>query len=91
MGPAEILSHLSPQERTDALAKFLQIENFDYSGMTREDHDIVQLGHYTDLHDELVTKARASVEMDRDRAAEARVMRQATPNRLLFNGTGVAA
>lgn len=91
MSPAEILSHLSPQERTDALAKFLQIENFDYSSMTREDHDIVQLGHYTELHDELVAKARASVEIDRERAAKTRVMRQATPNHLLFNGTGVAA
>ena len=91
MSPAQILSHLSPQERTDALARFLQIENFDYSGMTREDHDIVQLGHYTDLHDELVAKARASVEMDQERATEARVMRQATPNHLLFNGTGVMA
>lgn len=70
MTPAEILSHLSPQERTDALAKFLQIENFDYSGMTREDNDIVQLGHYTDLHDELVATARASVEMDRERATD---------------------
>ncbi|MDW3683071.1 hypothetical protein RA280_15200 [Cupriavidus sp. CV2] len=91
MTPAQILSHLSPQERTDALAKFLQIENFDYSGMTREDHDIVQLGHYTELHDELIAKARASLELDRERAAGARVIRQATPNHLLFNGTGVVA
>ncbi|MDW3684875.1 hypothetical protein RA280_24605 [Cupriavidus sp. CV2] len=91
MTPAQILSHLSPQERTDALAKFLQIENFDYAGMPREDHDIVQLGHYTDLHDELVAKARASQELDRDRAADASVIRQATPNNLLFNGTARAA
>lgn len=91
MTPAEILSHLSPQDRADALAKFLQIECFDYSGMTREDHDIVQLGHYPDLHDELVAMARASIEMDRERAVEARVMRQATPNHLLFNGTGLVA
>jgi hypothetical protein len=91
MTPAAILSHLSPQDRIDALVKFLQIENFDYAGMTREDHDIVQLGHYTDLHDELVAKARASVEMDRQHAAEARVMRQAKSNHLLFNGTGVTA
>lgn len=76
MSPAEILSHLSPQERTDAQAKFLRIENFDYSSMTRKDHDIVQLGHYTELHDELVAKARASVEMDRERAAERPRVRQ---------------
>ncbi|KJK22098.1 hypothetical protein UB46_23565 [Burkholderiaceae bacterium 16] len=91
MTPAEILSHISPQDRTNALAKFLQIECFDYSGMPREDHDIVQLGHYTDLHDELVAMARASIETDRERATEARVMRQAKPNHLLFNGTGVTA
>lgn len=91
MTPAEILSHLSPQDRADALAKFLQIEGLDYSGMTREDHDIVQLGHYTDLHDKLVATARGSVEMDRERATEARVMRQTKPNHLLFNGTGVTA
>ncbi len=73
MTPAEILSHMSPQDRADALTKFLQIENFDYSGMTREDHDIVQLGHYTDLHDELVAAARKSQEVDREHATEARV------------------
>lgn len=91
MTPAEILSHLSPQDRADALARFLRIESFDYSGMARDDHDIVQLGHYTDLHDELVAKARESQEMDRECAADARLMRQATPNHLLFNGTARAA
>lgn len=33
MTPAEILKYLSPQEQAEALAKFIQVEGFDYSAL----------------------------------------------------------
>lgn len=91
MTPADILRYLSPEEQAEALGKFLQIEDFDYSRMTRDEHDIVQLSHYTDLHDELVAKARENQLREREQTLPAHVHFAALPNHLAFDGTARVA
>lgn len=64
MSPAEIISRIPPHERTEALIAFVAIDAMQFPGLTREDRQLQQLAHYTDLRDKLVAKANASVEQD---------------------------
>ncbi|MGT2429281.1 hypothetical protein ACU4HD_12140 [Cupriavidus basilensis] len=91
MTPAEILSHLSPQERDTALKAFLAVRLMPREQMTREDWDCLRLAHYDEMADEIIGQAQQSAERDGEAVGLTSVMRQATPNHLLFNGTARAA
>ncbi|MGO4151386.1 hypothetical protein [Cupriavidus sp. YAF13] len=69
MTPHQVLAHMSPAERNQAILGFLAIELQDYAGMARLDRDSVQLAAYSALHYQLMDAARGSVE--RDQAQEA--------------------
>jgi len=64
MKPAEIISRFSPAERDEYLKAFLHIDQMGYAGMPRADRDVLQLAHYTDLHDLMVAAANVSAEKD---------------------------
>lgn len=69
MQPLQVLAHMSPAERDQAILGFLAIELQDYAGMARPDRDSVQLAAYSALHYQLMDAARESVERDQAQAA----------------------
>lgn len=70
MSPAEIVSRISPDERTKALIAFVAIDQMDLLGVEGEEtRRLHREAHYTDLRDQLVAKANASQERDQAAAA----------------------
>lgn len=72
MSPAEMISRIPPQARTDALIAFIAIDSLQFPGLSPEDVRLHKEAHYTDLRDSLVARANESVEREQSLAAEAR-------------------
>lgn len=68
MTPHQVLAHMSPAERDQAIRDFLTVELQDYAGMARPDRNSVQLAAYSALHYQLMDAARESVERDQAQA-----------------------
>ena len=77
MTPEDIVSRISPQDRTQALVAFIAIDSMDWARTSTIQCPIVQLNHYLQLLDSLVAKANASVEKDRANATRPAVTAQA--------------
>lgn len=69
MQPHQVLAHMSPTERDQAIRDFLAVESQDYAGMARHDRDSMQLAAYSALHHQLMAAARESAEHDQAQAA----------------------
>ena len=69
MTPHQVLAHMSPAQRDQAIRDFLAVESQDYAGMARHDRDSVQLAAYSALHHQLMAAARESAEHDQAQAA----------------------
>lgn len=69
--PAEIISRIPPNDRTQLLISLLAIDHED-RGMAQDARQLMQLARYTGLRDGIVAQANASLEREQAMAASAR-------------------
>ncbi|AOY90525.1 hypothetical protein BKK79_00790 [Cupriavidus sp. USMAA2-4] len=72
MSPAEIISRIPPQARTDALIAFIAIDALKFASKDPGEIRLLKEAHYTELRDSLVARANESLEHEQRLADEAR-------------------